>query len=499
MRNNLQKIPFNLINLVTPTKSFLKTESCNIPNILNILVLFALTITISISVFLNIPIAVTATTPTPIVTANTSVSAPISGFSGKVTDLCSGEPIAEAVISIESLGLSTTTNSRGEYLLEVPFPPASLLTLAPETYEVSAQAAGYIDMSATRQEIVYSANEADNADTADTPNSPNLPNLITLNFEMILLNPTAEQEEIIEKKLQAPPVRLSSRFDPGFLFRPVPSRVTTLPSTITVLMPNGEVEEMDLDEYVKGVIPQEMPASWPKDALKAQAIAAKCYAATHPNKWNHPEADVCTSPNCCQCWSPYHYATTDQAVIETSNIMAAYQGNIIQSFYFSHCDGHTRNIEDVWDGTEVAVPYCRSVSCICGYTTLYAHGVGMCQWGAKEMASRGDNFQEILFHYYTGIAVTFSTTSPTDTPLLGDFGSADNGPPDGVVDFEDLIIFSLAYDSRPSDSNWNPACDIAGPNGGLIPDGVIDFEDLMVFAMNYGKTQTDKINLIKKK
>lgn len=49
-------------------------------------------------------------------------------------------------------------------------------------------------------------------------------------------------------------------------------------------MPNGEVEEMDLDEYVKGVVPQEMPASWLKDALKAQAIAAKCYAVTSPNK-----------------------------------------------------------------------------------------------------------------------------------------------------------------------------------------------------------------------
>lgn len=80
--------------------------------------------------------------------------------------------------------------------------------------------------------------------------------------------------------------------------------------------------------------------------------------------------------------------------------MATYQGNIIQSFYFSHCDGHTRNIEDVWDGTDVAVPYCRSVSCICGYTTLNAHGVGMCQWGAKEMASRGDNFINYYNPFY---------------------------------------------------------------------------------------------------
>ena len=123
----------------------------------------------------------------------------------------------------------------------------------------------------------------------------------------------------------------------------------------------------------------------------------------------------------------------------------------------------------------------------------------MCQWGAKKMASRGDNFQEILSHYYTGIAVTTSPASPTDTPLLGDFGSANNGPPDGVVDFEDLIIFTQAYDSTPSNSNWNPICDIAGPNGGLIPDGVIDFEDLMALAMNYGKTQNNKVNLIKKK
>ena len=75
MRINLQSILFNLINLIMP-KSLLKTKSCNIFNVLNVLVLFALTI--SISIFLNIPIAVTA---------NISVSAPISGFSGKVTPL----------------------------------------------------------------------------------------------------------------------------------------------------------------------------------------------------------------------------------------------------------------------------------------------------------------------------------------------------------------------------------------------------------------------------
>ncbi|MBU4453403.1 right-handed parallel beta-helix repeat-containing protein, partial [Patescibacteria group bacterium] len=58
---------------------------------------------------------------------------------------------------------------------------------------------------------------------------------------------------------------------------------------------------------------------------------------------------------------------------------------------------------------------------------------------------------------------------------------------DGVVDFEDLMIFALAYGSSSGDANWNPLCDIAGPNGSTTPDGVIDFEDLMIFAMHYGK------------
>ena len=53
------------------------------------------------------------------------------------------------------------------------------------------------------------------------------------------------------------------------------------------------------------------------------------------------------------------------------------------------------------------------------------------------------------------------------------------------------MIFALAYGSTPSDTNWNPVCDIASLGGVLIPDGVVDFEDLMIFAMNYGKTCAD--------
>jgi hypothetical protein len=75
--------------------------------------------------------------------------------------------------------------------------------------------------------------------------------------------------------------------------------------------------------------------------------------------------------------------------------------------------------------------------------------------------------------------------------ISGDFGSAGSGLPDGCVDSEDLMILTEAYGSTSSDSNWNPACDIAGPGGMLTPDGVINFEDLMIFAMHYGECDED--------
>jgi hypothetical protein len=80
----------------------------------------------------------------------------------------------------------------------------------------------------------------------------------------------------------------------------------------------------------------------------------------------------------------------------------------------------------------------------------------------------------------------FLFSTPSLALIPGDFGSAGGGPPDGCVDFEDLMIFAMAYGSTPADANWNPLCDIAG-QGSTTPDGVVDFEDLMIFAMHYGE------------
>jgi hypothetical protein len=184
-----------------------------------------------------------------------------------------------------------------------------------------------------------------------------------------------------------------------------------VPSTIRVLMPNGSVEVMELEAYLKGVVPTEIGQGNPTEALKAQAVAARSYAATS-HAHTAQGADICTTEH-CQAWRNVSYPTTDAAVDATTGQVAVYGGEIVRCYYFAHCDGHTRNVGDVW-GRDL--PYLVSVSCICGYTSLYGHGVGMCQRGAMAMARAGSGYVDILKHYYSGIEVSGeSTEQPPDT------------------------------------------------------------------------------------
>jgi hypothetical protein len=173
--------------------------------------------------------------------------------------------------------------------------------------------------------------------------------------------------------------------------------VTEVPDTIRVLMPDGSVQTFDMDEYLKGVVPTEVDPSWHMDALQAQAVAARCYACS----MRHSNANVCTTTH-CQAWTSARDPRTDLAVDSTHKVAARYGGEVIDAFYFGHCDGRTRNSEDVWSEY---LPYCRSVSCPCGNKTLFGHGVGMCQDGTEVLAAAGWDYKDILKHYYTGATV----------------------------------------------------------------------------------------------
>ena len=64
----------------------------------------------------------------------------------------------------------------------------------------------------------------------------------------------------------------------------------------------GEVETVELDQYLSNVVSAEMPASYEIEALKAQAIVARTYTLYKAKNKKHENADICDESTCCQAW-----------------------------------------------------------------------------------------------------------------------------------------------------------------------------------------------------
>ncbi len=126
--------------------------------------------------------------------------------------------------------------------------------------------------------------------------------------------------------------------------------------------PNGAsfhvINVLPLEQYLCGVVPQEMPASWPTEALKAQAIAARSFALALREQNRQNSYDV---PVGGQAYGGYaaEQAATNQAVNETAGIVLTYNGECIPGYYYSASGGYTESSEVVW-GTEK--PYLQAVS-----------------------------------------------------------------------------------------------------------------------------------------
>jgi hypothetical protein len=187
---------------------------------------------------------------------------------------------------------------------------------------------------------------------------------------------------------------------------------------------------MPLEEYLRAVVPAEMPALWPFEAVKAQAVAARNYAQyAIENPRHSPEADVCANPGHCQNYDPAKiHPKSDQALQATKNIVARYNGQTINGLFSANCGGHTFNNEDVFGGE--LVPYLRGVPCP-AKGEKQGHGVGFCQYGARALAEQGRSYDQIIKYYYTGATLGRPTTIRTST-ILGTI-SDHSGQPAGNV------------------------------------------------------------------
>ena len=251
------------------------------------------------------------------------------------------------------------------------------------------------------------------------------------------------------------------------------------------------VETVDLESYLAGVLGKEVFLTWPKDALEAQAVAARTYAL-YRIKIREPGApyDMAAGYQYSQ-----EYGGVDaerpisrEIMEDTRGVILTYQWRLFPAYYHSVCGGHTRSVEAVFGEREImplsGVPcdFCsrakgyrwdarvpaseigddmaragldvgevRDVRVSdgdgfwlivegsdrsrrmraqdfrlvvgsknvkspefevrrAGYEFLFTgkgfgHGVGMCQWGAERMASKGYSSTEILKYYYPGAEV----------------------------------------------------------------------------------------------
>lgn len=171
--------------------------------------------------------------------------------------------------------------------------------------------------------------------------------------------------------------------------------VYNLSGTITV------INKVDIEEYIRGVVPSEMPRSWPYEAHKAQAIAARSYALANLGKRASHGYDLKDTPE-DQAYggASAEALNTNKAVKDTEGIVLIYNLKIIPAYYSASAGGQTSSSADVWTRN---LPYLQSVPSFDDNIKRNGHGVGMSQHGANNLAKNGYNAYQILQYFYKGV------------------------------------------------------------------------------------------------
>lgn len=165
---------------------------------------------------------------------------------------------------------------------------------------------------------------------------------------------------------------------------------------------------LDIEEYLRGVVPSEMYESANIEALKAQAICARTYAYYRRNSvlsdtTNHQSfhvGKIGKNPR------------SDEAIAATKGQVLTYNGKLVNCFYCASNKGVTKRSGDVWS---THYPYyvtkidewdeaARAES----HVTSFGHGIGMSQQGAMWAARNGVSCEAILAFYYEGCVVSGS-------------------------------------------------------------------------------------------
>ncbi|MCB0077953.1 MAG: SpoIID/LytB domain-containing protein [Anaerolineales bacterium] len=169
------------------------------------------------------------------------------------------------------------------------------------------------------------------------------------------------------------------------------------PNTCRPDTPHGQIDTIPFEDYVKRVVPYEVPSSWPTETLRAQAVAARSYGWYYVLNPAGADYDV-TDTTSHQYMCDQTFAATNSAVDDTEGQHLTHEGEILKAFFSAENSSPTR-----------AYPNWEPISAVDDPPsfgkTRNGHGWGMGQWGAKRHADAGWSYRQILRKYYTNAPV----------------------------------------------------------------------------------------------
>ncbi|MFH1046569.1 MAG: SpoIID/LytB domain-containing protein [Candidatus Omnitrophota bacterium] len=111
----------------------------------------------------------------------------------------------------------------------------------------------------------------------------------------------------------------------------------------------GVINRLEVDDYISGVLPNEVSPWWPIEAQKAQAIVARTYALYQAKANAAKDYDlVCTALSQVYAGRLCERSRSSRAVKLTKGKVLTYQNKIIPAFYHAACGGHTENAAELW-------------------------------------------------------------------------------------------------------------------------------------------------------
>jgi hypothetical protein len=339
----------------------------------------------------------------------------------RVQDVFSNDPIAGATVSVREraietaadgeqrlLGIeegrpvgTTVTRVNGEASLEVMEAGLYVVDISKESYETQIDSMVWVTEGQGTSVIVML-----------------VPAYLTEQQAELL----QERQEVMKEPVDQRPV-----VQEGDLR----ALAVTVPDEVRVENLNGFTGIMNFDEFIGGVVTAEMNDGFPREALRAQAVASRTYALQRYRSRGFANGG--------QAYSSVLGNLSRSAALFTSKQVILYNGTVPVAYFSARCNGDfTLNSEDgptlnrcnVGGLGAGSVPYCRSRPCSghinCSQTSelccevtvnnelnyIYGHGVGMCQRGAQQFAARdGWSYHRILTNFYTNVTLQKATNS----------------------------------------------------------------------------------------